>query len=89
MTFSDPRDITGNGEGQPANKGFAIVPSDTADLVFNTRAIYIGGSGNLTVRLYEGDIIVLVGVVVGTIIPIRTNKVYSTGTTATNLVALL
>jgi hypothetical protein len=44
-------DISGGGQGQPAEFGFQIVPSDTQDLAVCTRAIYIGGAGNLTVVL--------------------------------------
>ena len=89
MTFGDWNDLTGPGHGQPASKGFAITPSDTENLRYITRAIYVGGSGNIAFRTDAGDILAFAGAVVGTVLPIRANKVYSTGTTATNLVGLL
>lgn len=72
-----------------ARKGYAITPSDSADLPIVPRAIFVGGAGNITLRLVDDSAnIVLNGCLAGSIIPVRANKVMSTGTTATNLVAL-
>lgn len=81
-------DRSGQGSGEPANAGFNIGLSDTNYLPFVPRAVYIGASGNLAVMLVSGDIVILVGVVAGTILPIRIVKAFSTGTTAGNLVGL-
>jgi len=71
----------------PATFGFAIAPSDLQFLEEQTRGIWVGGSGNITLMLTSGRIVVLIGAVAGSLIPVKVKKVYSTGTTATNLVA--
>lgn len=73
----------------PAAHGFAIAPSDGADLADVTRAIYVGGSGNLALTLLSGATLTLAGVAGGTLLPLRAKAVKATGTTATNLVGLL
>lgn len=73
----------------PASEGFNITPSDDDDLAFVSRMIYIGGAGNVSVVLSSGSEITLNGVISGTVLPLRVKKVNATGTTATNLVALL
>ena len=70
----------------PAENAAAITPSDVTDLVNATRSIYIGGAGNLKIDTVAGDTVTLNGVVAGTVIPVRVQRVYATGTTATNLV---
>lgn len=69
-----------------ATGGAAIAPSDSVAVDFN--GIYIGGAGNVKVDLYDGSTITLTAVIVGTVYPLKISKVYSTGTTATNLVGL-
>lgn len=73
----------------PAKYAFAITPSDADDLAMNTRAIYVGGAGNLRVIL-AGDTtaVTFTAVPVGTVLNIRVKKVMSTSTTATALVGL-
>lgn len=72
----------------PYNDGFAITESDTEDLPQVTRAIYVGGTGNITLITEKGNTIALVGVLTGTILNIRASRV-TTATTATNLVGLV
>ncbi len=76
------------GLGSPYARAEAITPNDSTDLTNSTRAIWIGGAGNVKVDTVEGDTVTLVGALVGTILPIRARRVYATGTTATNLVGL-
>ncbi|WP_338719499.1 hypothetical protein [Devosia sp. XK-2] len=71
----------------PATHGFAITPSDAADLSEVTRAIYVGGAGNLAVRLLSGADVTFAAVSAGTVLPIRALRVL-TASTATNLVGL-
>lgn len=71
----------------PGANAIAVTPSDSANLDKTSRAIYIGGSGNLTVEMVGGQTVTFTGVSVGCLLPIRVNKVL-TSTTATNLVAL-
>mgnify|MGYP003142377500 FL=1 len=71
----------------PADGAASITPSDGADLAFVARALYVGGTGNIKIDTPNGDTVTFNAVPVG-ILPVRANKVYSTGTTATNIVAL-
>ena len=84
------RQLGDYGSESPARTGFAITPSDDADLTVATRGIYVGGGGDITVDFVDsGTSIVLASVVAGTVLPIRVSRVYSTGTSATNLVGLI
>ena len=73
----------------PASLCRNIEPSDSVALVEVSRAIYIGVAG--TVRLVDasGNTATFEGLVGGSILPVRTQQVLSTGTTASGLVALL
>lgn len=72
----------------PFSDGFAITPHDTNELANVTRAIYVGGAGNIALTTVNGDSITLAGLALGDWVPIRAKIVLSTGTTATNLVGL-
>ena len=78
----------GNNITSPAGRYAVATPSDSADLSFVSRAIYVGGDGNIAAVSPEGQVVTFVGVPAGTILPIRCNRINLTGTTATNLVAL-
>jgi hypothetical protein len=67
----------------PVRTSFVITPSDTTELPFVTRAIYIGSAGNLTARLADDTTSVAFnGLPPGTVLPIRVRQVYATGTTS-------
>jgi hypothetical protein len=71
----------------PAYRALVITPSD-ATIIPTSRSLYIGVSGNLTVRMVDdGATIQFANVPVG-VFPIQVDQVFSTGTTATNIVAL-
>jgi hypothetical protein len=72
----------------PARGGAAVVPTDGLDLAQVTRAVYVGGAGNLTVRMADGAALTFTAVPVGSLLPIRVDQVQATGTTATNILAL-
>jgi hypothetical protein len=72
-----------------ASGGLLVVPSDTVDLSSIAYGVYVGGAGNLKVDLIDGTTVTFNGVLVGTVLPIIAKRVYATGTTATNLIALL
>lgn len=72
----------------PADRLQAVTPSDSTDLT-GTRALFVGGAGNVAVRMV-GDpaaTVTLTGVVAGTILPVRVTRVMA-ATTATNITAL-
>lgn len=70
----------------PAEGGFSITPSDD-DLETATRAIYVGGLGDLVIETISGDTITFANVPPGSIIPIRCKKVKA-ASTAENIVGL-
>lgn len=76
-----------SGLGSPHTDGVAVTPSD-ATVLTTTRALFVGGAGNLSVVTSAGTTLTLTGVTAGSIIPIRVTKVRATGTTATNIAAL-
>ncbi|QQO91885.1 tail fiber protein [Flavobacterium phage vB_FspM_immuto_3-5A] len=72
----------------PGVSAIEITPSNSTPLVKVSRAIYIGGSGDLVVEMLGGQTpITFVGVSAGCVLPIRVTKVLES-TSATNLVAL-
>ena len=80
------------GLDSPAISAVAVTKSDSTDLTSNgqlPRAIYVGGAGNLAVKVgSDSTAVTLVGVPAGSIVPVRAMNVMSTNTTATNIVAL-
>jgi hypothetical protein len=71
----------------PAYRGAAVTKSD-ATILPQTRALYVGVTGDVAV-IFAGDTaaVTLKAVPVG-ILPVQVTKVMSTGTTATDIVAL-
>ena len=76
------------GMSSPANDASAVTPSDTAPLTYVSRALYIGGAGNLVVTMQGGGNVTFSAVPAGTVLPIRCSHVRSTSTTATLIVNL-
>ena len=66
----------------------AITTSDTVSLTGITRAVYVGGAGNITAIMSNGDAVLLTAVPVGTLLPIRCTRINATATTATLLIAM-
>jgi|DEB0MinimDraft_6_1074348.scaffolds.fasta_scaffold47412_2 hypothetical protein len=77
-----------SGLESPAERAFAITGNDSTDLTVTPRAIYVGGAGNVKVTTIGGDTVTFSGALAGTIIPVRVTRVFSTDTTATNLLGL-
>ncbi|CAN5262320.1 hypothetical protein BH10PLA2_BH10PLA2_00550 [soil metagenome] len=72
----------------PYKHAASISPDDTNELSNVTRAIYVGGNGNIVLITLAGETVPFIGVVVGTFLPVRARQVKLTSTTATNLIAL-
>jgi hypothetical protein len=72
-----------------ATRAFAVTPNNSTDLATTDVVLYIGGagSGNLKVTTSGGDTVTFAGVGKG-FFPIRVNRVWSTGTDVTNIMAL-
>ena len=72
----------------PAASAAAVTPNDSVDLDPPARALYIGVAGDVKVDMFgAGTAVVFTAMPVGEH-PIRVTRVYSTDTTATNIVAL-
>jgi hypothetical protein len=76
------------GLDSPAGNAYAVTTSDGADQSFTTRAIYVGGAGDIKVTTSGGSIVTFTGVLAGSILPVRAARIWATGTTATNLVGM-
>lgn len=66
----------------------AVTPNDSVDLPNVARSLYVGVTGNIQLITLGGNTVTFVGIQAGTVLPIRTSRVGSTGTTATNILAL-
>lgn len=71
----------------PAHSAFVVTPSDVTVLP-TTRALYVGGGGDVAVTMSDDqNVVTFVGVLGGTILPVQVTKVMA-ATTATGLLAL-
>lgn len=87
--MADTWNANAAGLDSPAENAAAVTPHDSNELANYSRALYVGGAGNVCVTLVgTGTAIVFVGVPAGTILPIRCKLVKSTSTTATSIVNL-
>ena len=71
----------------PATRLASVEPNDDADLAWTTRALSVAQAGMVRVTTHggeTGDIFVAAGVP----FPIRVQRVWASGTTATGIVAL-
>jgi hypothetical protein len=73
----------------PSGDGVVLTKSDTDELAVKSRAIYVGGAGDLNVVMASGTTVLFSAVPAGTILPIQIKQLLSTSTTATLVVALL
>ena len=77
-----------------AGRAAAVTPSNTVNIPAitggsnNGCVLYVGGAGNLKVLTVGGDEVTFTAIPVGTFVPVQVLKVFATGTTATNIVAL-
>ena len=72
----------------PAQDAFAITPHDTNDLANFSRAIWVGGTGDVKVDMVGSGTVTFTTVPAGYMLAVRVSRVYATGTTATALVAI-
>lgn len=72
----------------PAIYAIAVTPSDSVNLAPSSRALYVGGAGNVALVQPDDTVVTFVGVTAGFILPVACKRVNSTNTTATSIVAL-
>jgi hypothetical protein len=79
----------------PLNETYAAVslatvtPSDSVPLANPSRAIYVGSGGDLAVVMLDGSTGTFKNAAAGSLLPIVVSQVKLTGTTASNILALL
>lgn len=72
----------------------SVTPSDTVNIssvsggTNNGCVLYVGSAGNLRVQTVGGDDVTFNNINTGAFIPVQIVKVYATGTTASNILAL-
>ena len=72
----------------------SVTPSDTANVpsvsggTNNGCVLYVGSAGNLRVQTVGGDDVTFNNINTGAFIPVQIVRVYATGTTASNILAL-
>lgn len=77
-----------------AGRALTIVPSDTVNIpdvsggTNNGCVLYVGTAGNLRVLTVGGDDVTFIGINTGAFIPVQVLRVFATGTTAGNIIAL-
>ena len=64
------------------------VTASVSTIIEVTRGLYVGGLGDVAVRMADGTSVTFSNVANGTLLPIQVDKVLSTGTTATLILAL-
>jgi hypothetical protein len=71
----------------PPAHAAVVTPDDNASLTVISRALYVGGAGNLRILMAGGQTVTLAGITAGSLLPLRVDRVLATGTTATSIVA--
>lgn len=86
MPATDQQSGMQEGMTSPADNAAAVTPSDSTDLTYISRALYVGTGGNIVVTMMGGGDVTFSNVQDGTFLPIRVSRVKSTSTTASNIV---
>lgn len=84
MPITDAFKDFSSGLSGPITDAAVVTPSDSVDMLHMTRALYVGGAGDIRVTLASGSVVNFAGMAVGWH-PVRAARVHATGTTATNI----
>lgn len=71
-----------------ASMAFSVTPADS-DLATPARSLYVGGGGNLRVTTTGGNDVTFSNLPGGVVLPVSVVRVWSTNTTATNIIGLI
>ena len=74
--------------GDPAGRWVAVTKSDTNDLPFVPKAVYVGTNGDVRIIDNWDNDTVIPSVPAGSILPGRWKRILSTGTTASGFVLI-
>ncbi|MGI9486184.1 MAG: spike base protein, RCAP_Rcc01079 family [Geminicoccaceae bacterium] len=74
-------------DATPARSASSVTPNDSTVLE-RTKGVWVGGSGDMSVVMHNGNTVTFAGIVAGSLLPIAVSRIRSTGTTATAIVAL-
>lgn len=74
-------------------RAVSITPSDSADLtmtsgVNKTKGVYVGLTGDLKVTMADGSTVTFSSLSGGIVHPLSVKRIWSTGTTATGIIAV-
>lgn len=83
-TFEEHRE----GLISPLSHAAPVTPDDSVGLIATTRAIYVGGGGDVAITTRGGETVTFTNAPEGLMLPVRATHVLATGTTATDLLAL-
>lgn len=73
----------------PAVSALTVTPSDSTLFTLGaTRGIYVGGTGDVSALMADGTTGVFKSVPAGTLLPICAQRINTTNTSASNMVAL-
>ena len=86
-----PKDSFGNFQpllGDPAGRWIAVSASDSSDLPFVSKALYVGNTGNVTVQDMYDNTTTIPNVPAGSILPGRFKRLMNTNTSASGFVLI-
>ena len=87
-----PVGAAGESYTNPAIRAELLIKSDSTVFTYFTRALYVGGAGDVAVKIMNQAgteaSVTFVGVPAGAILPIACSQLLSTGTNATNVIGL-
>ena len=73
---------------QQAIKAVDVVPATLETLVIPGAVLYIGTGGDIKVDTVSGDTVTFKNVADGSVLAVQVKKVYNTGTSASDIIAL-
>jgi hypothetical protein len=72
----------------PGERAFLITPSDSANLTYATRGLYVGIIGDVHVITAGGDDVTFIDMAAGVIHPVRIRQILASGTNAGELIGI-
>lgn len=84
--MTDPFAGYASGLDSPAQHAAAVTPDDGTDLPATARALWVGAQGDVKVTMAGGEEVTFAGV--SGVLPVRVARVWETGTTASDIVAM-